>query len=975
MRARWHGVAFLLAVSAASALDLVTDGRPAATLVIPDEALPVEQAAAEELQYHVRRASGAELPMVKESQCQALQNRVYLGRCAATATLDLKLAALPPNGYVIRTAGGALYLAGDDSPGDVFWIQHGNRTRVGTLFAVYDVLEKHLGVRWLWPGPLGELIPPAATIRLDLPDRTSAPPFIHTRWRDGGAAMAGAQGWASPENRSAYLNEQGKWLRRHRFAMGINMDMAHSFTTWWERFGQDHPEYFNLLPDGSRHPDPLYHGGAPSLVAMCVGQPALWRQKVADWAARRTPAAPYVDASENDTAGKCVCPLCLAMDVPDPAAKVPLAARADAARTAFAAGDPQWHEALGSLSDRYARYYLAVQKEAEAVDPQAVVMGYAYANYVRPPLQTRLNERIFVGIVPALMFPWTAEKRQTFREQWDGWSSAGARLLLRPNYMLDGHCLPVNVAHALGEDFAYAAQHGLIGTDFDSLTGQWSVQGPTLYVLARLHDAPALSPEACLGEYWAGFGPAAAAVQAYFGHWEAVSMAATDEVCAKADLHWSRFYRDADVIFTPAAMARGRELLQAAVAAAAGQADAAARTAFLEKGLRNVELTLATQGAFREYRRTGVLEPYVAALEALDAFRAQVEGQFVANMAYLAWAEGHDWDRDLVRLMRQPGTRLSDPWKFAWDPQNLGEQQAWFAPDRDVGGWQDIATTANWEAQEPGKRWKAEHGRDYDGPAWYRASFALAATEKTAAQVRLIFGAVDEACRVWLNGQPLLDRPYPYRGNPDSWREAFEVDITGAVRRDGANVLAVRVEDNAGAGGIWKPVWLAVSQALASDEANRVPDGGFEKQPSPWRSHVQGGRFTCALATTQRHSGRACALVQCHEFAAPEVQRRIGGKAWARWYVTGLTVDPAKAFRLRVWYRSEADFGGTVKVWVTGTAKGTMEARGLGTGGIWRELTIAGIRAPGGQVAVYLNLMDGLGTVWFDDVELVAAED
>jgi len=550
------GAALLLATTA-SALDLVVGRQPTAVLVIPDDALPVVKAAAEELQYHVRRSTGAELPMVPESQRPAGSGVVFLGACAATKALGIDLAALPPNGYAVRNASGALHLAGDDSAGDVFWIQHGNRTHVGTLFAVYEVLETSLGVRWLWPGPLGEVIPAAADLRLDVPDHAGKPPFIHTRWRDGGIYMAGTRGWAVSENRSRFLNEQGKWLRRHRFAMGTNMDMAHSFTTWWERFGKDHPEYFNLLPDGTRRADPLYEGGQPSLVAMCVGQPALWQQKVSEWAQGRSKEAPYLDASENDTSGLCVCPLCLAMDVPDPACAVPFAERVEAARQAYADGRTDWYNALGSLSDRYARYYLALQKQAEAVDPQAVVMGYAYANYVKPPLATRLNDRIIIGIVPALMFPWTAEKRQAFREQWDGWSAAGARLLLRPNYMLDGHCLPINVARALGQDFAYAATHGLIGTDFDSLTGQYGTQGPALYVLARLHDAPTKAPEECLDEYFAAFGPAAAAVRAYFDHWEGVTAQITEAAYTAADLHWSRFYRDADVFFTPLAMARG----------------------------------------------------------------------------------------------------------------------------------------------------------------------------------------------------------------------------------------------------------------------------------------------------------------------------------------------------------------------------------------------------------------------------------
>jgi hypothetical protein len=577
----------LCVVASAAPFDMVIDGRPAATVVTPNDPLPVATAAADELRYHVKKATGAQLPVVSEKDAPAGAHRIYVGACAATAKLNVDLKALQPNACYIRLSGGDLYIVGDDSPGEVFWILHANRTRVGTLFGVYELLEKQLGVRWLWPGPLGEVVPKRLTARLQIQDQTVQTAFIHTRWREGGIYMSGTKGWADQKNRSVFINEQSKWLRRHRFAMGVNMDMAHSFTDWWDRFNADHPEYFNQLPDGTRRSDPTYHGGSKTLISMSVGEPGLWRQKVADWAAKRSPAAPYVDSSENDTEGRCVCPQCLALDVPDPDSKVPFEQRVEKAKERFVAGDPNWTEALGSLSDRYARYYLAVQKEAQKIDPQAVVMGYAYANYVKPPLQTKLNPRIFIGIVPGLMYPWTAEKRKAFIEQWQGWSAAGARLLLRPNYMLDGHCLPMNIALPLGEDFSFAMKHGLIGTDFDSLTGQYATQGPNLYMLARLHEAQNLTPRQVLDEYYAGFGKAANAVKGYFDHWATVSASATDEQYKQADLHWSRFYRDADVIFTPSAMAEGRKLLEAAATAAAGDAEACARVAYLDAGLRN----------------------------------------------------------------------------------------------------------------------------------------------------------------------------------------------------------------------------------------------------------------------------------------------------------------------------------------------------------------------------------------------------
>ena len=51
----------------AFALDLVKDGKPVASIVIPSQPLPVETYAAEELQYHVEAATGARLPIFRKT--------------------------------------------------------------------------------------------------------------------------------------------------------------------------------------------------------------------------------------------------------------------------------------------------------------------------------------------------------------------------------------------------------------------------------------------------------------------------------------------------------------------------------------------------------------------------------------------------------------------------------------------------------------------------------------------------------------------------------------------------------------------------------------------------------------------------------------------------------------------------------------------------------------------------------------------
>lgn len=952
--------------------DLVRDETAVSVIVTPEKALPVVQAAAEELRDHVRKASGAELPIVAEDQRPESGACIFLGATQAAEAAGLAIPENVPNAFVIKRINGSLFIVGDDSNGEPFWIQHGNRTRVGTLFGVYEFLERRLGVRWLWPGDLGTVVPRASTIALgDWQGEVGKPPFLHARWRDGGVYMAGAQGWAAAENRSRFLNEQGKWLRRHRFAMGLNMDMAHSYTDWWDRFAREHPEYFNLLPDGTRRSDSLYHGGSDKLISMCVAEPGVWRQKVADWAARRTPQAPYIDASENDTPGKCVCEKCLAWDEPDPKAAALFGRRVETARERFGRGDRDWHEALGSLSDRYARFYLAVQKEAEAVDPAAVVMGYSYANYVAPPLRTRLNERIIIGIVPALMFPWTPDKQRQFREQWDGWSAAGARLFLRPNYMLDGHNLPIAFARRLGEDFTYAAAHGLVGTDFDSLTGQFATQGPNMYMLARLHDDPSLSPDAVLAEFYSAFGDAAEAVSQYFTHWEQVSEGVTDEAYRTAELHWSYFYRNADRIFTPAVMAKGRALLDRAKASAPGDATAENRVAWLDCGLRNVELTLAAQRSMRADRDASNFQECAAALAKLDAFRAEVEGRLVANMGFLAWAENRFWDRPLIRGMATPGIRLPAPWKFQWDANDGGIAAQWFSESFDAGGWHEIDSGDAWEELPVGKRRKTEHGTGYDGLAWYRTQFTVVSGEGDR-EVRLLFSAVNGGCTVWVNGRQVLERTCSSKNPTNPCAEALEVDISHVMRCDGPNTLAVRVAGRGDAVGLAGPVWLAVAAAPADEDKNLLSNGGFEEGETGWGKSVMHGTFNFAIDTTESRRGKASARLTCVETVPQSAQEAVCAGAWGRWYRTGIRVQEGGKYRFRVWVKTSKDFAGRVRVFLTGdkdvsTRTGDM----LNTQGVWRELVVDGFVAKTNEAGVYLNGYDSTGTVWFDDVELV----
>jgi len=178
----------------------------------------------------------------------------------------------------------------------------------------------------------------------------------------------------------------------------------------------------------------------------------------------------------------------------------------------------------------------------------------------------------------------------------------------------------------------------------------------------------------------------------------------------------------------------------------------------------------------------------------------------VADFGFLGSCERRSgYDRAQLQMLGQYEMLKPLPlsWSFQWDPQDTGVKEGWFADDFPTGGWLTARTDKSWEAQPVGQDWREAHGSDYDGIAWYRATFKV--PEKAhGRKILLYIGAVDESCTVWVNGQKLVERRYDPVVNPESWQEAFTVDVTAVARLDAPNTVAVRVEDRSGAGGIWK---------------------------------------------------------------------------------------------------------------------------------------------------------------------------
>ena len=170
---------------------------------------------------------------------------------------------------------------------------------------------------------------------------------------------------------------------------------------------------------------------------------------------------------------------------------------------------------------------------------------------------------------------------------------------------------------------------------------------------------------------------------------------------------------------------------------------------------------------------------------------------------------------DLPLAPRQQITFATD-WKFQrvapLQLQNTVAVENWRWKAGEAGDENLAAATLD----TAGDDWKSARSGDNTfngrlGFSWFRAT--LPDIKNATGKGRFLqFKSVDDNAVVYLNGQKLFDH--------SGWSDAFAVPLDKAWRDGGSNVIAVRVENTAGGGGITGAVNLGLAQMNASQQMN-----------------------------------------------------------------------------------------------------------------------------------------------------------
>lgn len=354
---------FLAAAAAGGAAThevfLVRDGAAVAQIVVPATCTPVERSAAQELQLHVQKVSGATLPIVAETTPKS-GPRLLVGNTAAGRALmpDFDPKAVAYDGIVIKAVGDDLILTG-----------HPQR---GALYAVYTFLEDTVGVRW-WTSD-ETFIPIKKTLTLPVLDIRYAPKlrFRESYYLDSFNALFKTRMKGNVSSRTRYMLAPMEMIPEsyggnHRLIYFKGRNSAyHSFYELLppEVYFEKHPAWYSELK-GKRT-----HKGAQLCLTNEEMREELTRNALA--LLREDSGADMIQISQNDTAGRCTCANCLAVEKEE--------------------------GGLGTASGPLLRFVNKVAEDVEKEFPDVFVDTFAYQYTRKAPALTKPRHNVLIRL-------------------------------------------------------------------------------------------------------------------------------------------------------------------------------------------------------------------------------------------------------------------------------------------------------------------------------------------------------------------------------------------------------------------------------------------------------------------------------------------------------------------------------------------------------------------------------------------------
>jgi hypothetical protein len=163
------------------------------------------------------------------------------------------------------------------------------------------------------------------------------------------------------------------------------------------------------------------------------------------------------------------------------------------------------------------------------------------------------------------------------------------------------------------------------------------------------------------------------------------------------------------------------------------------------------------------------------------------------------------------QLTRRTINLTDQRWMFRPDPNNDGLTQGW--------GLDALSSSDPWKPIQIGKHWEGQGYASLDGWAWYRLDVDLPAEWREMKKYLWVDGG-DDYYEVFVNGKKIGSA-----GDIEQRKTAFEIRSSFAfpseAGTDSKLVIAIRVHDWQGAGGMFRPIVLSTTDRDGSLEILR----------------------------------------------------------------------------------------------------------------------------------------------------------
>ena len=513
---------------------------------------------AEEVRWHLSEMCGREIPLLPEPPTNG------------TPYVEIARLDLPSQTSVVKTEGRRVLVGGEGS---------------GISHAATYFLEC-LGCRYLWPGPLGKVIPKKKRIVMPEVNLEKTPEFdcIRRIWmpncldgmatntvfpylkldardyvqrkRDAIKDRPGNRGWCFWYG---FSDHSQCWTASKPSNYGIYSPGGHYFGHYWKKYGAEHPDWFALQPHGTRE----QKFDRPRL---CLSNEGLIQEVIRDRIeySRKNPHLKIIALCLPD-AGHCSVCMCEGCRRLDPV---------NAPRIDFRYYTPGVvYTNYVSLTDRVITFWNKVAEGVLKECPGKVFKVNAYDTYSHPPVKVRPHPSlVFFNCVGSLVSDRSVGLAGVSVA---AFADLGVTQVWRPN-ILWGWCaqVPQNYARTIYDYTALFKENGIRGVSLDCCSEEWALRGFVFYLVGRsLFNFDNLSYEGQLADYCATFGKGAPMVRRYLDTLEGVYLRARGRAQGCAGL------LDGYPIDELAGM------LQKADELTADEPEANARIAFLLKGI------------------------------------------------------------------------------------------------------------------------------------------------------------------------------------------------------------------------------------------------------------------------------------------------------------------------------------------------------------------------------------------------------